>query len=141
DAAPGLLAEVRNGRGGVVRFHYARSTDRSVVELNSNRPSYAAKWNDWIAPSLPVNTWVVKATEISSDAGATFARTDYRYAAPVSGPEFLPFAPDGIHVLSGSSPRLHVNAVGCKRQEFRARDRIGVAIVGAREGSAGIGRY
>jgi RHS repeat-associated protein len=107
DSAPGLLSEVNNGRGGIIRYHYARTTDRTVVDMNQTRPAYAANWSDWIAPALPTNAWVVKAVEASADGGSTFARTDYHYADPVSGPEVLAFASDGIHVATGRAPRLH----------------------------------
>ena len=107
DTAPGLITQIDNGIGGIVRFRYARSTDAATVSVSKDEdtPEYAKRWSDWIRPSMPFHVWVVKAVDVSADQGKTFARTRYQYADPVFTPDDLQFDQQGA-VKAGPGRRF-----------------------------------
>jgi hypothetical protein len=91
DEAPGLLKRIDNGRGGLVKFRYAPSSDAQYVHFNgaaaTGRPSYATGWSDWVQPSMASPVWVVHGIDVSADGGATTETTDYVYDDPVVMPD------------------------------------------------------
>ncbi len=87
DDAPFLLKTVDNGRGLVGTYHYAPSSDSSVVKRNYTPDTAALR----LLPNLPFNVWVVKRLDVvvsgSSDAPATISTTTYEYENPVYLPD------------------------------------------------------
>jgi len=68
-----LLGSIDNGRGGVTRFEYARSSDPAVVTVVP-------------AARAMEPTWVVSRVVTNPGAGQPEMSTRYRYALPVFGP-------------------------------------------------------
>src|SRR5262249_49163539 len=83
-----------NGIGAQTRFHYARSTNTDTVSLTDH--GYAQSWSDFIAPSAPIKSWVVRATEV--DVAGQTRITVYKYFDPIVAPDNVALAADGTAV-------------------------------------------
>jgi RHS repeat-associated protein len=76
-----LLVAVDNGRGMVLQFAYATSTDPAVVA------------HDAPESHLPWATWVVRQLSVTGGFGTPTATSLYSYANPIYGPEGDPSEP------------------------------------------------
>ncbi|MGA9523913.1 MAG: toxin TcdB middle/N-terminal domain-containing protein, partial [Myxococcaceae bacterium] len=77
-APPRLLNTIDSGRGRVVRFSYALSTDTTAVTQQPGAGTY-----------LPSVNWVVTKVTVSDVGGVPDAVTQYTYADPIYGRESL----------------------------------------------------
>src|SRR5207248_10512305 len=90
DEAPSLLKKIDNGRRGTVTFHYARSTDGSVVQYSdpTDPHAYSHGWPQYRAPSVHPLIWVVKSVDVCDGKWQDLpSTTTYVYADPVVAPD------------------------------------------------------